>query len=207
MNNLEIFKQSSIKIDKIYFDPYYIDNDYHDAKYIFITHSHYDHYSITDIMKVCNDETIYVGPTDVIDELKDSGIPSGNLAEVSPGKEYQLGDISFETTFAYNKAATFHLKDYNWVGYVIKYLNTRYYVCGDTDDIKENHDIKCDVMFVPIGGKYTMNPNEAAIFTNIIKPKVVVPIHYGFIVGSKNSGQEFSKIVDKDIEIKIISCY
>ena len=45
---------SSIKIvsDKIiYFDPFKIENDVHDADIIFITHDHYDHFSIEDIKK------------------------------------------------------------------------------------------------------------------------------------------------------------
>jgi L-ascorbate metabolism protein UlaG (beta-lactamase superfamily) len=43
---IEINTQSSIKIDNIYFDPYLIKDEKHDAKIIFITHSHYDHFDI-----------------------------------------------------------------------------------------------------------------------------------------------------------------
>ena len=40
------FGQSALKFEEektIYFDPFDISKDYHDADYIFITHSHYDH--------------------------------------------------------------------------------------------------------------------------------------------------------------------
>ena len=44
---IDVFTQAAIKMvgDKvIYFDPYLIKDEYHDADYIFITHDHYDHY-------------------------------------------------------------------------------------------------------------------------------------------------------------------
>ncbi|UKI27395.1 MAG: MBL fold metallo-hydrolase [Bacilli bacterium] len=46
INNIEVNTQSSIRLgfDKvIYFDPYKIETDRHDADIIFITHNHYDH--------------------------------------------------------------------------------------------------------------------------------------------------------------------
>ena len=54
---------------------------------------------------------------------------------------------------------------------------------GDTDALSENESIVCDVLLIPIGGTYTMNADEAAVFTNKLKPKVVVPIHYGMVDG------------------------
>ena len=44
---IEVLRHASIKLtgDKIiYFDPYQIKEELHDADYIFITHDHYDHY-------------------------------------------------------------------------------------------------------------------------------------------------------------------
>jgi len=72
---------------------------------------------------------------------------------------------------------------------------------GDTDVVDEINSINCDVLFVPIGGTYTMDYKEAAEYTNNIKPKVVIPIHYGSIVGDINLGEEFKKMVDDKIEV------
>ena len=49
IDNIELIIHSCIKFngDKIiYFDPFKIKEEKHDADIIFITHSHYDHYSI-----------------------------------------------------------------------------------------------------------------------------------------------------------------
>ena len=55
LDNVEVLIHSSIRINKglvIYFDPYKINKDYNDADIVFITHSHYDHYSEDDLKKV-----------------------------------------------------------------------------------------------------------------------------------------------------------
>ena len=49
-----------------------------------------------------------------------------------------------------------------------------------------------------------MNYKEAAELANIIKPKIVVPIHYGIIVGTKEDATNFKELINKDIECKIM---
>ena len=76
-----------------------------------------------------------------------------------------------------------------------------YYICGDTDLIEEIKNVKCDYLFVPIGGTYTMDYKEASILTNMIKPKYVIPVHYGSIIGDKSLFYDFKKLIDKDINV------
>ncbi|MBQ1566482.1 MAG: MBL fold metallo-hydrolase, partial [Erysipelotrichaceae bacterium] len=62
---IKVNAQSSIKIisDKIiYFDPFLIKEESHDADIIFVSHDHYDHFSIEDIKKVEKEDTVYVIP-------------------------------------------------------------------------------------------------------------------------------------------------
>ena len=52
---INLLFHNSIRYKKdltIYFDPFKINENYNDADIIFITHSHYDHYSKEDILKV-----------------------------------------------------------------------------------------------------------------------------------------------------------
>ena len=63
---------------------------------------------------------------------------------------------------------------------------------------EDNRKVKCDVAFVPVGGTFTMDSEEAATLINEIKPKIAIPIHYGSIVGTKQDGIEFSKLVHCD---------
>ena len=204
LDNIEVLIHSSIKFSKdiiIYFDPYKINKDYHDADIIFITHSHYDHYSPLDIKKVIKDNTIVVCPKDVKEELLKLNI--NNIIEVVPNKDYEVLNIKFKTIPAYNVNKNFHPKENNWVGYLINYNNVKYYIAGDTDITEENKNIICDVAFVPIGGTFTMDYKEAASLINEIQPKIAVPTHYGLIVGNKDDGIKFSELLNNSIECKI----
>ncbi len=207
LENISIIHHSSIKFSdniKIYFDPYEINENNNNADIIFITHSHYDHYSENDIKKIYNANTKFIIPKDLKKELLNLGIKKENIVTVAPNNNYNVLDISFKTIPAYNINKPFHPKENNWIGYLINYNNFTYYIAGDTDITEDNKLIKCDVAFLPIGGKYTMNYKEAAELTNIIKPKIVVPIHYGLIIGTTEDAIEFAKLINKDITCKIL---
>ncbi len=174
--------QNSIQLnDNIYIDPYKLDN-YIEAKYIFITHSHYDHFSPSDIEKIVNDDTKIIIPKDCYNELINMGINSNNIIVVEPNKDYKVDDITFSTVPSYNINKAFHPKENNWVGYLITIDNEVSYIVGDSDYIPEMKDIKCDNLFVPIGGIYTMNVDEAIELIREINPNIVYPTHYGPVV-------------------------
>ena len=207
LENIEVLCHSSIKFNKgliIYFDPFKINENYHDADIIFITHSHYDHYSEEDISKVIKDNTTIVVPKDLEDRVLQFGFAKEHIIVVSPNEEYSVLRINFKTIPAYNTNKNFHPKSNEWVGYIVNLDQTTYYIAGDTDITEENRQVKCDVAFVPIGGTYTMTYSEAAELINEIKPQIAVPIHYGLIVGNKEDANNFANLVDKEIECKIL---
>ena len=207
LENIEVLCHSSIRFNKgliIYFDPFKINENYHDADIIFITHSHYDHYSEEDISKVIKDNTTIVVPKDLEDMVLQFGFAKEHIIVVSPNEEYSVLGINFKTIPAYNTNKNFHPKSNEWVGYIVNLDQTTYYIAGDTDITEENRQVKCDVAFVPIGGTYTMTYSEAAELINEIKPQIAAPIHYGLIVGNKEDANNFANLVDKEIECKIL---
>ena len=206
LEGIEVLYHSSIKIKKetiIYFDPFKIDREYHDADIIFITHNHYDHYSEEDINKIRKENTKIVAPLDLLDNLLTLGFTKDNITLVKPNENYKVNGLTFKTVPAYNTNKSFHPKEKNWVGYLLDYNGITYYIAGDTDITEENRQVKCDVAFVPIGGTYTMNYKEASELINEIKPKIAVPTHYASIVGKKEDGIKFAKLLDSEIECKI----
>ena len=199
---IEINCHSSIKITKgiiIYFDPFRINEEKHDADLILITHDHYDHYSPEDIKKVIKEDTIIVAPK-TIKELNNKE----NIIFVEPNKTYNIKGYKMDTIPAYNINKHFHPKENNWVGYIIEIEGIKYYIAGDTDIIPENQQIKCDVALIPIGGTYTMDYKEASELINIIKPKIAIPTHYGSIVGDITDGEKFKKLIDNTIDVQIL---
>ena len=207
MENIEVLIHSSIKINKdkvIYIDPFKIEKEYNDADIICITHSHYDHYSEKDIEKVKRENTIFVVPKDLEEKLLIFGIEQNKIISLKPNETRNIDGINIETVPAYNINKPFHPKENGWLGYIITIESIRYYIAGDTDITEENKKVKCDVALVPVGGTYTMNYEEAANLVNTIKPKIAIPIHYGSIVGTKEDAERFIKLLDKEIEGKIL---
>lgn len=196
--------QSSIKITGekiIYFDPLKVE-ERHDADLILITHSHWDHFSKEDILKIKKESTKIIAPKDSKEEILTLGFTESNIYIVEPDEEFSLHGILIKTVPAYNKTKTFHPKENKWLGYVVKIEDTIYYVMGDTDALEENKNITCDVLCIPIGGTYTMNATEAAEFTNILTPKKVIPIHYGLVVGTEYDLDTFKQLLNKKIEVE-----
>lgn len=207
INNISINCHSSIKINGekvIYVDPYKIKGINNDADLIFITHEHYDHYSIEDINKIKKSNTRFIVPKSMKNRLIIDGISENDIISVDVKNKYNVDDIEFETIPAYNINKSFHPKSNNWVGYIININNIKYYIAGDTDITDEAINVKCDIAFIPIGGTYTMDYKEAATLTNKIKPKYAIPIHYGLIVGKYEDAINYSNLLDKEIECKII---
>lgn len=202
--------QSSIRIagsKVLYFDPFEVEDELHDADVIFITHEHYDHFQPESIAKVKNDGTILVAPKSMQKKaMTESGIGSEHLVFCEPGEKQTICDIAVETVAAYNKRMPFHPKSNHWLGYVVTLDETRYFVAGDTDPNEENRKVKCDVALIPIGGHYTMDKKHGADFVACLKPLAAVPTHYGKVVGKPEDGMDFKdyvEIIDPEIRVEL----
>ena len=203
LENIEVLYHSSIRISNnkvIYIDPFKIDKNYNDADIVFITHDHYDHYSDEDIDKVINENTTIIIPEELLTKLLRKGINKNAIITVEPNEKYMVQGIKFETIPSYNTNKTFHPKENGWVGYIITLDDIRYYIAGDTDITEENRKVKCDVAFVPVGGRYTMDFKEAAQLINEIQPKIAIPIHYGSVVGTNQDATDFVKLLHPSIK-------
>lgn len=206
MENVNLFKHNSIKIINnnlnIYIDPFRIDVVSNDADIIFITHSHYDHFSIDDIMNIKKDTTKIVSTKDTYKEIKNY-FKDEDIIIVEPNKSYNILGINFNTVRAYNVNKEYHPIENDWIGYILNIDEKKYYIMGDTDVNEDNSNIECDVLFIPIGGKFTMDYKEAADYTNSINPSVVIPTHYGLIVGDVDLGEKFKELINFNIECEL----
>ena len=198
--NINLNFHSSIQVDNLFFDPYGTENVEKKAKYIFLTHTHYDHLSIKDIDRVIQPDTTIIATYDAEKSLEKYG---NKKIFVKPNEKFDLDGMEIETIPAYNLNKNFHKKEFNWVGYKITKDGISYVIAGDTDATPELEKITCDILFVPVGGTYTMNAEEAATLTNKIMPKLVIPTHYGSVVGSNNDAKTFLNKIDENIVCKI----
>jgi L-ascorbate metabolism protein UlaG (beta-lactamase superfamily) len=195
----------------IYIDPYQIKEDSEKADLIFITHSHYDHCSVADMQKIVQEGTKIIMTADCQSKITRFDVPI-NMEIIEPNQEIELGEIKVSTLPSYNLDKHFHSKDESWVGYLIKMNDILIYHPGDCDLIPEMQKLtgykqpgKEFVALLPVGGRFTMNAEEAAEAAKLIKPTIAIPMHFGSIIGSKDDAQEFKEICEEsDIRVEIL---
>ncbi|MCR5468010.1 MAG: MBL fold metallo-hydrolase [Lachnospiraceae bacterium] len=206
-SNIRVLTHSSIRVEGqktvVYIDPFEIDGAPHDADVVFVTHSHYDHFSPEDIEKISKANTILVAPNSMNGETKKAGGLVSKIINVTPGEEPEILGVKFQVVRAYNTTSQFHKKEADFVGYIINVDGSRIYIAGDTEANEDNLKVQCDVALVPIGGTYTMDAKAAADFVNRLNPKVAIPTHYGNIVGDASAAEEFAKKVNPGIKVEI----
>ena len=207
LENVRVLTHSAIRIQSengtvVYADPYDLVEEPHDADVVLITHGHYDHLSPEDYVRVAKPETIIVAPASLKGEV--AALNASEIVLLTAGESAEVCGIKIEAVPAYNvepERLQFHPKDNAWVGYILTIDGATYYIAGDTDQNEETEKVRCDVALIPIGGTYTMDARQAAAFINNMKPRFVVPTHYGTAVGTKEDVEVFEPLVDDEITV------
>jgi L-ascorbate metabolism protein UlaG (beta-lactamase superfamily) len=161
----------------IYFDPVNIGSDPPPADIILVSHSHDDHFSMTDIRLISGPETVIITIPNIAGIFENLDIEHAEVRAVQPGERVTVGSVEIEMVPSYNIDTDFHPKDFGYLGFIVTLEGERVYFAGDTDRIPEMADIDCDVALLPVGGTFTMGPEEAAKAASDIGPKVAVPMH------------------------------
>jgi L-ascorbate metabolism protein UlaG (beta-lactamase superfamily) len=200
-NQIHWMGQSAFRIEdgalQMYIDPYRLPANLPKADVIFITHDHYDHFSMEDIVKIKTGKTIIVATQDVASKFFDSGIV------VAPNKSYTVGNVHVTTVPAYNLNKNFHPKGNKWVGYILTLSDgLKIYHAGDTDFIPEMRKIETDIAMLPCDGTYTMTAVEAAEAANSFHPKILIPMHFGEGLGTIHAGKEVKELYKGETILK-----
>lgn len=171
---------------------------------ILVTHGHGDH--LGDALEISkkNNAPIW-GPAGMDQELASIGALPANLVprmneggtiEPVPGVKIRQVHAEHSSEMIIKDPATGKETSYpagEPVGFIIKFDDgfTIYHM-GDTglfEDMKfYGEHYKPDLLLIPIGGHYVMDPKDAAFATKEwIKPKMALPMHYGtnpYLVGT-----------------------
>jgi L-ascorbate metabolism protein UlaG (beta-lactamase superfamily) len=62
-------------------------------------------------------------------------------------------------------------------------------------------NIRADVALLPVSGTYVMTVQEAAEAVKTLNPKVVIPMHYGAIVGSLKDAEALQGLVKCEVKV------
>ena len=183
----------------IYIDPYKVPAG-QPADYILITHEHGDHFDRETIDRLKQINTVNIGPKSVTDQLDEMAIP------LAPGEHFEAKGFTVQATAAYNTDKRYHPKDEGKLGYIIEIAGQRLYHAGDTDLIPEMDELgPIDLALLPVSGKYVMTAEQAVEAVAHIKPRAVIPMHYGDIIGTVEDAERFKKLVRDTAEVNILT--
>jgi len=193
---------------RIFFDPYKLSKQ-SEADLILISHDHFDHLSLEDLQKISTTKTTIVAAKECVNKI--TGIAFKEKMGIAPGEEKTVNGIRIRAISAYNidkinhdTKKPFHPKEDNKIGFLVNINGIVIYHTGDSDLIPEMFNLRPDILLIPVSGTYVMTNKEAAKATEIIKPKIAIPMHYGTIVGTERDATEFKNLV-KSCEVQILT--
>jgi L-ascorbate metabolism protein UlaG (beta-lactamase superfamily) len=171
-----------------------------------ITHGHGDH--IGDAVEVAKKhEPKVIGIPEMTAWLEKKGVK--HTAMMNKGGTQTVDDIKVTMVHADHSCG---IQDGDQIvyggeacGYVVEFSNgIKIYHAGDTNVFGDMAIIRelyaPDIAMLPIGDHFTMGPREAAYACNLLKPKTVIPMHFGTFPVLTGTPGALHKLVS-DVEI------
>ena len=187
---------------------------------LLVTHAHVDHIGDAPALAKLNNTVLY-GPADMITPLITLGVVPAELThrfnksgsvKPLPGIKVTAVQAEHSSLLVWKNPTTEKMESHpagEAVGYIIELENGfKIWHMGDTGlfgDMKFiSERYKPDVVLMPIGGNFTMDPDDAAFAARQwIKSKMVIPIHYNSNPLAKGTLEEFQKAM-KGSTIKVV---
>lgn len=216
---IEAYGHASVRIENsdgftVYIDPWsevMKNTPKSDGELIISTHDHFDHFDEDIIENLISED----GELLCSEDSEDSVPKNIDYKIFRAGKSVKtpIGDVKGVHAYNVDKYRSedepYHPKGF-CTGAVFNLEGVNFYHASDTGLISEMSDLKdegIDVAFLPIGGKYTMNIEEAVEAVKKINPKVVVPIHYDVVDGTESNPEKFKRLVEEDTEAEVEILY
>lgn len=180
---------------------------------ILVTHGHFDHIADAPALALMHKARVYA-PGDLNQTLTVLGVLPPELAPRMnksgtvipfpdvPGLKITAVKAEHSSVYVWKNPATGKDETHvggEPVGFIIELENgQKIYHMGDTGLFMDMKFIgeyyKPDVLLIPIGGNFTMDPVQAAYATREwLKPKIAIPMHYGTNPLNQGTPQQYQQ--------------
>lgn len=163
------------------------------ADLVITTHDHGDHFDEVTIRPLAESpEPIFVGPSSCRDHWLAMELPGERFLRLDQGESLDIAGAHLSGIYAKHKSGAAE----DAIGVMIEAGGFRVYHVGDseyTDTLVEHvRQLRPDLLMAPINGRGgNMDAKQAAQLTQEVRPRVVVPIHYGMIPTNTADPQVF----------------
>ncbi|KAA9338336.1 metal-dependent hydrolase [Hymenobacter busanensis] len=181
----------------ILIDPWFTNNPFvpehlwqpEQADLVLITHGHDDHFDPELPGLLARTGAVCVAQAQVRFYLYEQGVPTAQFEPLNKGGAVEIQGVEITMTLAFH-ASHIDLPDgtaghaHEGVGFILRFSDGAViYAAGDTalfGDMRLLAELyQPTVALLPIGGRYTMGPREAAHAARLLRVSHVVPFHYG----------------------------
>ncbi|HMM21891.1 MAG TPA: metal-dependent hydrolase [Selenomonadales bacterium] len=190
------------------FDPFLTDNphqlaqaDQIDCDYILVSHGHSDHLGDAVAIAKRTGATI-ISTAEVAHHCSEQGCQA-HAMHLGGKHAFDFGYVRVTLAFHGSGIPGGHA-----CGFVVHFHGTTVYFAGDTglfgDMALLGRLEKIDYALLPIGDNYTMGPGDAVEAAALLRPRVVIPMHYNTWPLIAQDPHAFKQEVEKRLDIPVL---
>jgi L-ascorbate 6-phosphate lactonase len=163
------------------------------ADVVVTTHDHVDHFDEHSLRPIAERaETLFVGPSSCREHWLAMRMPPERFLILNRGESREVAGAKLTAVYAQHNSG----QRGDAIGIVIEAGDFKVYQVGDSEYvpalISQTQGLRPDLLAVPINGrKGNMDHRQAALFTHLIEPRVVIPMHYAMFRNNNADPQDF----------------
>lgn len=182
----------------IYINPWRLARNAFHADVVLLSNDQYDHCSPADIEKLRGPQTVVIANASAAAMLGDG------VVVLRPWQSMCISNTRITAVPAYT-FTNHHPVSEGGLGFIISLDYYDIYYAGSTDLVPELDHIQADIAIVPVGaGQGTMTLDRATRFIEQMKPRWVIPSHWGSIGGTQLDAQALSRALSNQTNVVVL---